>query len=338
MSKVESKPFATRNKVFSVFLATSILLITSAFPLPSPAKDGAQLATEGLSFFQKRRYAEAFKLLSQAEKTRSIDPSLQYYLGVSALYSGNQAIAKRALSRCVVMSLPNNPFHKQSLALLHQHFRVQPYCCRARAIKSHSWSKKTMPINIYISDGKMLPPDYRKPELSQPQMAQVSKWAKLPGFVSRLESTPGFRSAQKQAVRSGAQWWSWASGEGILSYQFVQDPAKANILVFFYPTNQARHQLGVTNGDIVATNAIVIQMFVDTGEFAGQGGRNPDVGLEKVAAHEFGHSWGLDHSTDKADLMYSMGTEATAATENDKQTLRALYAGPTELMRIPLGK
>lgn len=328
-------------KIFRLFVfSIVILLIACAFPSASQAKDGAQLAAKGLSFFQKRKYAEAFKLLCAAEKTRSADPSLEYYLGVSALYSGNQAVGRRALSRCVVLSTPNNTFHKQALAMLNSYFRVQPYSCRG-GLGSHSWSKKAMPVRIYCSDGKMLPVAFRKASVSAEQMSQVTKWAQNPSFVSRLEDCPGYRSAHKQAVRSAAQWWTWATGEGLLSFQFVQDPSKADILVFFYPSPVPHSQSGHTNATSRPKDATVIQLRPDTNtaQVSGEDAREQDDRFTAIAAHEFGHAWGLDHSKEPADLMFYQGSNKTGGiTDNDKQSLRGLYAGTNELTHMSVGK
>lgn len=319
----------------SLTFAIATLLIASAFPIPSQAQDGSQLAAKGLSFFQKRKYAEAYKLLSAAVKTRSADPSLQYYLGVSALYSNNQAVAKTALSRCVVLSIPKNPFHKQSLALLNQYFRVQPYNCRATALNSHSWSKKAMPIRIYVSDGKMLPKDFRTENITGPQVKQVTNWAKNPSFVSRLETCPGFRGSHKQAIMSATQWWSWATSEGILSFQFVQAASNADILVFFIPCPSTREISGFTAANSIPKDATVMQLKLPVETLSSEDEKD----FKHTVAHEFGHAWGLYHSEDKADLMYPHGNEeSNGITENDKQSLRALYAGTNELTHVSVGK
>lgn len=322
------------------------LICNISFLTATQAADGTQLAAEGLKFFQQKKYPQAFKALSAAEKSRGVDPSLNYYLGVSALYSNNHAVAKRALSRAVVLSTPGNPFHQQALALLKQYYRVQPYTCRAT--RSARWSKSAMPLKIFVSEGKMLPAKYFKLELDREEITQIGKWAKNPAFASKLQTVPGYLSGYKQAVMAGAQKWNWAVAEGILSYQFVNDSSKADIMVFYYPKGSSISG-GHTNSNGSPNEANVMQLEISTAPTS-QGQRALIEGVSWIAGHEFGHCWGLDHSNDDDDIMCpaeiaaislepgSESCKGTPITENDKQTLRALYAGPAELMRTSVGK
>lgn len=345
MSKKKNSPLKYTTKRLTILTSAFVyaLVCNISFLSPTQAADGAQLAAEGLKFFQQKKYPQAFKALSAAEKTRGVDPSLNYYLGVSALYSNNHAVAKRALSRAVVLSPLKNPFHQQSLALLNQYYRVQPYSCRAT--RSAHWSSKAMPLKIFVSDGKMLPAAYQKDSISAEEVSQIGKWAKNPAFVSRLETVPNYKSEYKRAVMSGVQRWNWAASEGFLSTQFVQDPSKADVLVFFYERGRGG---GFTRSNGTPNEANVMQLQIpDLSRTSEERAAGFTQGLEWVATHEFGHVCGLDHSLNGSDIMYdgmggtaaaNAGTPSMNPTENDKQTLRALYAGPAELIRTSVAK
>lgn len=328
----------TKLLALSLLLLAVFQSVSISKPPQAEAAD-AQLTT-ALKAFNQRKYAEAAKQFSAIEKTNGTDASVQYYLGASALLSGNHTIGRNALCRAAVMTSPKNPFHLQANALLERSFRCQPYSCLTdfyAVSKTFRWAKSAMPLKVYISNGLMLPAAYHHAILDPTEANQVVAMVKNDSYA-RLPVIPEFKSEFRSAVTRGISQWGWAVAEQLISFQFVSDPKTADIVVFWVPTLGDRD--GHTSTNRAPRNPIVIQMSTQALQRSRGNVETAATVIQEISCHEFGHALGLGHSPTKGDMMYPssgghhLNSDGSIAekggntiTENDKGALRGLYSG-----------
>ena len=214
------------------------------------------------------------------------------------------------------------------------------------------WLPEQMPLRIYISPGLSLD-SLIDPQLGAPysNVDNRDHWPDLVAQVTsnqeqfqQLKEAEGYMPEHYQAAVQGIESWKKYSN-GLFSYEFVKDPADADIYVFW--TNHFVNKLGLAlfEGDIRgytgkrsfplrqiqaseqsgahADYLRPVVSFLRTTERNG----NP-LPLDKMrasAAHEFGHALGIEqHSNNPVDLMsvyYGRGV----ISANDAATIRYLY-------------
>lgn len=321
--------------------ALALMVILLAMP-PARAVDvdndalGKAEGAKAMKLYNARKYKEAQKQFAIAAQHSSRDAGIQYYLAASALQNGDFETAKRACARVIVARHYKQGFGAHAKLMLVERFPTcEPYPCVTGAGMLSRFTRKKMPIKIYVSQGLMLPEPYRGREsLAQPQVMDLLKTLKAqgPAFYQHLERDPGYNGGYASSVVAGLQKWEWARSEKILDYQMVSSPYTADIVVLWCPKLNGNHSAYT---QVMSSNFAGNKIFIQIATNSAKESSNSD--LAWVAAHEFGHAWGISyHSLNPKDLMAENAhadQPHSQMTENDKLTLRALYDIAPTLVR-----
>lgn len=168
-------------------------------------------------------------------------------------------------------------------------------CKKGKIIR---WNKASMPLNVYIQDTKDIPEYYR------------------------------------DVVIEAYQTWQRVS-EGLVRFNFVEDPAQADMKCYFKSGNQSdsigAHAFSV-KGDILTGSTIVFNKSDLKGH------SHDSKQLFSSALQEIGHSLGLSaNSSSIYDVMYPIGTKFnTEITTRDLKTLALLYSVVPDITNKPL--
>jgi tetratricopeptide (TPR) repeat protein len=167
------------------------------------------------------------------------------------------------------------------------------------------WSKESMPIRIYISDG-----------------------AKARGYK------PSYATQLQNALKA----WEDA-GNGLVKFAQVETPDKASI-VFIWSDNPKDVSNPAEGGEallrpmgntMAAVKITVLTIDID------QGMHLNDQLIRLICTHELGHALGIaGHSPSPTDIMYSslpLDYERLKISDRDAKTLRKLYT--IELASVP---
>jgi len=171
-------------------------------------------------------------------------------------------------------------------------------CQRGRIVR---WNKASMPLNVYIQDSKDVPEYYR------------------------------------EVVMNAYITWQRAS-EGIVRFQFVEDPSQADMKCYFKNVNSVSDAIGVhefsVNGNRITDSVIT---FSKTNK---NGHSHDSKQLFSSALQEVGHSIGLTGSSPSIyDVMYPVGTKFnTEITTRDLKTLALVYATIPDITNEPLSQ
>ncbi|MGD9681077.1 MAG: matrixin family metalloprotease [Candidatus Obscuribacterales bacterium] len=307
-------------------LVIALMIYSLVAMLPSRA--ASEPALKGMALFNKGKYKEAYPLFVKAAGIDPRDPSIQYYLGISALYAEDPRRAQMAMTKVLLWTNDGNPYNRRAVEAAKQYHWPQPW-----RNNLYRWSEKAMPVKIYISDGRILPSQYVGHPLNPQSRQEIAELVRKPGYVERLPRVPAYNSGYRSDVISGLSIWEWARAEGFLSWKFINDPTKADIIVFWWPGKGNLVQ-GFTNGPGGLNQPAIMQISIPPDNYI------ISEKLRTVSGHEFGHAWGLEHSPVKEHLMHSSGAmkaigpgryEAKRLAEEEKATLRALYDSPARL-------
>lgn len=196
------------------------------------------------------------------------------------------------------------------------------------------WEAKKMPLHIWISPGLKLP---EKPfeEAQATRVGEVFDMLCSPqqdpfvGLKTAMDWTP----QTNEVVASGFEMWRRFQDEGLVSFDFVDDPRNARILVFFTDSFHDSNSpggtsvAGNTSAEIfsysqaqqinIAQKPVVIELSTTINSSDGR--------MRAAAAHEFGHALGIKaHSPYRDDLMY-VDRIVEQLSPSDVATFRWLY-------------
>lgn len=311
------------------------------------AKVGQATATPEEQFkqacllYQKGQYLPARMKLDSLAATHPRDVSVQYYLGLSTVGTGDFLEAARIMAKVIVMSAPGTAAHTNAQYFFKGYQRqiggIMPYSALNDGHIMH-WTPKSMPLNIYVTHGLQLPSGYTGMQARDKKLSPISPFVRNKTFYERLQVSPGYKEDYYSDIRAGLSEWQFANSEGFLRYRLVDNPKQADIVVFWCP--DLADKAGLTTYE-PGSHVSIIQIKTKL---------DPafpvyvvDGLLANTAAHEFGHAFGLPHSKNKKDVMsdsyhvvqlhWSGGVSNLPGpvSENDKATLRALYALPSDM-------
>lgn len=311
------------------------LAVLTGFVLPVLAADNpSELAQQGLQALKARQYKEAQKYLCQAAALNPRDTSYQYYSALASFQAGDTKSGKAALNRLFIFLTTYSPYWKPAMEL-HKKYGNQGKDNRAYfALKDGmltNWSRREMPLRVYISNGLALPPAYSGVSLGVPKLIELQNWLRRPGSVQSLKQCRSYQPGFASQAKSGISKWNWAQQERLVTFQFVNDPSTANIFVFWAPKLPQAGQAGQTLYLVKPgeTRPVIIELRTDY-TFDKLASAGPSV--RNSAAHEFGHALGIqNHSGLRGSIMGSRQhwTEHDPdeqVSEDDKDTLRAIYS------------
>lgn len=176
---------------------------------------------------------------------------------------------------------------------------------------------------------------------------RIVRWSLLKQPLNvYIESAPqGIRNFQpafiSQARRALEVWVSALDHQ--LSYTLVNDPAQADIRIFWTNTIDTRGHSG--DGGTAYTAGLMIPhikddqiqyMEVKIATFDIKGAPQTSDIIYAVAIHELGHSLGLmGHSDNADDIMFAQNQHVTVPSKRDLKTIHRLYSAQADINNLP---
>ena len=209
------------------------------------------------------------------------------------------------------------------------------------------WEARFMPLKVWISPGKKLPEEAIQTINAQRPQEVYNLLNGNRAAIDGLARCMAWSPEMNQAAAAGIEQWRPFQTEGLFSFQFVDDPSQANILLFWadrltgdesaggistagntvavlYDANQV-HQAEAQLNKPVHGTPVIIEVVA-----------NPEYEkLQARVAHEFGHALGIkEHSPYNDDLMCVNGIAKTLSPA-DVATIRWLYHQKPQLLMLP---
>ena len=214
------------------------------------------------------------------------------------------------------------------------------------------WLPAQMPLKVFVSRGLSLD-QVGLTQMGAPVTNTDNRdhWPDIVASVCSneeqfrsLPTAEGFQPEHYDAALQGISFWKPFEKEGVLSFNFTNDPGEADIFVFWTNHFTDKLGMGLFRQDIRGYTAkrsfplkpvlaaisqgkqidfVPVVILLRTTE--GNGVPMPVNKMRASAGHEFGHALGIEeHSTNSADLMsiyYGYGM----LSRNDIATMRYLY-------------
>lgn len=208
------------------------------------------------------------------------------------------------------------------------------------------WESRHMPIRVWVSEGGKLPEEpFSELQAHRPQ--EVLQMMLSGRDLRSLPQCPGWTPDMTQAAINGIEQWRELQNEGLFAFEFVDEPSRAQVMVFWVdrfvdsdaPGGSSVH--GNTSATLFDANLVhnverrdgrpaqgapvIIELKVN-GE--------PDR-LQADTAHEFGHALGIkEHSPYRQDIM-CVNRQTLMLSPSDKATMRWLYRQPVQFVMLP---
>lgn len=311
----------------------AVLLCSSAFPLVMPSSaNESNVMRDGIRLYHQNRFKEALVCFKTAREANPADISNLYYLGISALNSGEKPLALDVLTSVIATTLPENPFHANALIAVERNFKITPYSCVQKNESNYKsgtivrWTAKSQPLKICITHGTTLPANCHKQNMNDEELRETASQLKRRDFISGLEIAANYAPEFRQYALDGLKQWEWAKQERLLDFVLIEKIEEADIVLFWSPILPGVG--GVSNLPAAAMQPVIIQISVDNFHNT----PNKVDALRSLVAHEFGHAFGLAHTAVPHSIMNTMETisesdsrEFPKVSANDRATLRALY-------------
>ncbi len=208
------------------------------------------------------------------------------------------------------------------------------------------WEPRHMPIRVWVSPGGRLPEEpFSEIQANRPR--EVLNMMLAGQDLNNMPQCPGWTSDMTQAAINGIEQWRELQNEGLFAFEFVDDPSRAQVLVFWVdrfvdsdsPGGSSVH--GNTSATLFDANLVhnverrdgrpaqgapvIIELKVN-----GEPGK-----LQADTAHEFGHALGIkEHSPYRQDIM-CVNRQTLVLSPSDKATMRWLYRQAPQFVMLP---
>lgn len=327
----------SKNQYSRSLVCTWLSLLT----LACSAVWAANSAQEGFRLYQAKDYSKALPYLRKASMESPRDLAICFYLGSSAAAVGDNNLAITAFSRLFVMCAAIDQFTCAAEPVFKRlRGSTRPYSCKMGNTLVR-WHPKAMPIHIYLSDGKELPDGYAGQLLGSDKLTPYARSFHDPAYMNALQTAAGYNPSLKSAAVAGLAQWNWLATEKILSYQIVNSPADADVMVFW--TANMSDKLGWTSYPASQGTSFPLASVPGAPVIIQLNTRANNISIAtRAACHEFGHSFGLQHSKNPADIMYDTvgrgSLPSLSLSDSDILTIRALYQVPSDIWLMPCSR